>query len=72
MQGRRLVDLNSGINSGGIQPVEENNQGLAHTWIDIEQSSYQEEVSIWKDWSSLWEDSPAIVTSEKLNFFPRH
>ncbi|KAH0729155.1 hypothetical protein KY289_000343 [Solanum tuberosum] len=70
MQGQRLVDLNSGINPGGIQPVEENNQGLARTWIDIEQSSYQEEVSIWKDWSSLWEDSPAIVTPEKLIFFP--
>ncbi|KAH0679457.1 hypothetical protein KY284_020542 [Solanum tuberosum] len=27
MQGRRLVDLNSGINPGGVQPVEENNQG---------------------------------------------
>ncbi|KAG5624635.1 hypothetical protein H5410_009853 [Solanum commersonii] len=79
MQGRRLVDLNSGINPSGVQPVEENNQGLmrfvdveviaTHTWIDIEHSSYQEEVSIWKVWSSLWEDSPATVTSEKLKFF---
>ncbi|KAH0666513.1 hypothetical protein KY285_027719 [Solanum tuberosum] len=27
--GRRLVDLNSGINPSGVQPVEENNQGLS-------------------------------------------